>query len=157
MLVSQIKPCMSHYKLLHGEAANSSLKQLSFIWWPFNTGEAMHFTTGWYFRKREHRERDWAQQITEWVLRITDRIENGQSMMCNGGTNHGSHGAHARGPVLCFKISHSTFIVVPLSTHARARTAHMHRHMHTCLAHKACIGTYAPAHAYFYPQRERER
>ena len=35
MLVSKIKPCMSQYKLLHGEIANGSLKQLSFIWWPF--------------------------------------------------------------------------------------------------------------------------
>ena len=33
MLVSKIKPCMSQYKLLHGETANGSLKQLSFIWW----------------------------------------------------------------------------------------------------------------------------
>ena len=32
MLVSKIKPCMSQYKLLHGEIANGSLKQLSFIW-----------------------------------------------------------------------------------------------------------------------------
>ena len=32
MLVSKIKPCMSKYKLLHGETANGSLKQLSFIW-----------------------------------------------------------------------------------------------------------------------------
>ena len=32
MLVSKIKPCMSQYKLLHGETANGSLKQLSFIW-----------------------------------------------------------------------------------------------------------------------------
>ena len=30
MLVSKIKPCMSQYKLLHGETANGSLKQLSF-------------------------------------------------------------------------------------------------------------------------------
>ena len=28
MLVSKIKPCMSQYKLLHGETANGSLKQL---------------------------------------------------------------------------------------------------------------------------------
>ena len=35
MLVSKIKPCMSQYKLLHGETANGSLKQLSFIWWSF--------------------------------------------------------------------------------------------------------------------------
>ena len=33
MLVSKIKPCMSQYKLLNGETANGSLKQLSFIWW----------------------------------------------------------------------------------------------------------------------------
>ena len=33
MLVSKIKPCMSQYKLSHGETANGSLKQLSFIWW----------------------------------------------------------------------------------------------------------------------------
>ena len=32
MLVSKIKPCMSQYKFLHGETANGSLKQLSFIW-----------------------------------------------------------------------------------------------------------------------------
>ena len=32
MLVSKIKPCMSQYKLLNGETANGSLKQLSFIW-----------------------------------------------------------------------------------------------------------------------------
>ena len=32
MLVSEIKPCMSQYKLLFGETANGSLKQLSFIW-----------------------------------------------------------------------------------------------------------------------------
>ena len=37
MLVSKIKPCMSQYKLLHGETANGSLKQLSFIWWSFST------------------------------------------------------------------------------------------------------------------------
>ena len=37
MLVSKIKPCMSQYKLLHGETANGSLKQLSFIWWLFTT------------------------------------------------------------------------------------------------------------------------
>ena len=37
MLVSKIKPCMSQYKLLHGETANGSLKQLSFIWWSFLT------------------------------------------------------------------------------------------------------------------------
>ncbi len=37
MLVSKIKPCMSQYKLLHGETANGSLKQLSFIWWSFIT------------------------------------------------------------------------------------------------------------------------
>ena len=37
MLVSKIKPCMSQYKLLHGETANGSLKQLSFIWWLFIT------------------------------------------------------------------------------------------------------------------------
>ena len=35
MLVSKIKPCMSQYKLSHGETANGSLKQLSFIWWSF--------------------------------------------------------------------------------------------------------------------------
>ena len=29
MLVSKIKPCMSKYKLLYGETANGSLKQLS--------------------------------------------------------------------------------------------------------------------------------
>jgi hypothetical protein len=28
MLVSKIKPCMSEYKLLNGETANGSLKQL---------------------------------------------------------------------------------------------------------------------------------
>ena len=28
MLVSKIKPCMSQYKLLYGEVANGSLKQL---------------------------------------------------------------------------------------------------------------------------------
>ena len=28
MLVSKIKPCMSEYKLLYGETANGSLKQL---------------------------------------------------------------------------------------------------------------------------------
>jgi hypothetical protein len=28
MLVSKIKPCMSKYKLLYGETANGSLKQL---------------------------------------------------------------------------------------------------------------------------------
>jgi hypothetical protein len=28
---------MSQYKLLHGETANGSLKQLSFIWWSFVT------------------------------------------------------------------------------------------------------------------------
>ena len=33
MLVSKIKPCMSQYKLLYGETANGSLKQLQFIWW----------------------------------------------------------------------------------------------------------------------------
>ena len=32
MLVSKIKPCMSQYKLLHGETANGSFKQVSFIW-----------------------------------------------------------------------------------------------------------------------------
>ena len=32
MLVSKIKPCMSKYKLLYGETANGSLKQLQFIW-----------------------------------------------------------------------------------------------------------------------------
>ena len=32
MLVSKIKPCMSQYKLLHGETANGSLQQLSFTW-----------------------------------------------------------------------------------------------------------------------------
>ena len=37
MLVSKIKPCMSQYKLLHGDTANGSLKQLSFIWWSFIT------------------------------------------------------------------------------------------------------------------------
>ena len=37
MLVSKIKPCMSQYKLLHGETASGSLKQLSFIWWLFTT------------------------------------------------------------------------------------------------------------------------
>ena len=37
MLVSKIKPCMSQYKLLYGETANGSLKQLSFIWWSFVT------------------------------------------------------------------------------------------------------------------------
>ena len=37
MLVSKIMPCMSQYKLLHGETANGSLKQLSFIWWSFIT------------------------------------------------------------------------------------------------------------------------
>ena len=37
MLVSKIKPCMSQYKLLHGETANGSLKQLSFIWWSIIT------------------------------------------------------------------------------------------------------------------------
>ena len=37
MLVSKIKPRMSQYKLRHGEAANGSLKQLSFIWWLFIT------------------------------------------------------------------------------------------------------------------------
>ena len=37
MLVSKIKPCMFQYKLLHGETANGSLKQLSFIWWSFIT------------------------------------------------------------------------------------------------------------------------
>lgn len=37
MLVSKIKPCMSQYKLLYGETANGSLKQLSFIWWSFIT------------------------------------------------------------------------------------------------------------------------
>ncbi len=31
MLVSKIKPCMSQYKLLYGETANGSLKQLQFI------------------------------------------------------------------------------------------------------------------------------
>ncbi len=31
MLVSKIKPCMSKYKPLHGETANGSLNQLSFI------------------------------------------------------------------------------------------------------------------------------
>jgi len=37
MLVSKIKPCMSQYKLLYGETANGSLKQLQFIWWSFLT------------------------------------------------------------------------------------------------------------------------
>ena len=37
MLVSKIKPCMSQYKLLYGETANGSLKQLSFIWWSIIT------------------------------------------------------------------------------------------------------------------------
>ena len=37
MLVSKIKPCMSQYKLQHGETANGSLKQLSFIWWSIIT------------------------------------------------------------------------------------------------------------------------
>ena len=32
MLVSKIKPCMSKYKLLYGETANGSLKQLSSPW-----------------------------------------------------------------------------------------------------------------------------
>ena len=41
MLVSKIKPCMSQYKLLHGETANGSLKQLSFIWWSFITWRTM--------------------------------------------------------------------------------------------------------------------
>ena len=31
MLVSKIKPCMSKFKLLYGETANGSLKQLQFI------------------------------------------------------------------------------------------------------------------------------
>ena len=31
MLVSKIKPCMSQYKLLYGETANASLKQLKFV------------------------------------------------------------------------------------------------------------------------------
>ncbi len=31
MLVSKIKPCMSQYELLHGEAAKGSLKQLQSI------------------------------------------------------------------------------------------------------------------------------
>ncbi len=31
MLVSKIKPCMSKYKLLHGETANGSLNQLWFL------------------------------------------------------------------------------------------------------------------------------
>ena len=35
MLVSKIKPCMSQYEFLHGETANGSLNQLSFIWLPF--------------------------------------------------------------------------------------------------------------------------
>ena len=33
MLVSKIKPCMSKYKLLYGETADGSLKQLLFPWW----------------------------------------------------------------------------------------------------------------------------
>ena len=33
MLVSKIKPCMSKYKLLYGETADGSLKQLWFTWW----------------------------------------------------------------------------------------------------------------------------
>ena len=37
---------------------------------------------------------DRVPQITDWVLRITDCIENNQSVICNGGTNHGSGGAH---------------------------------------------------------------
>ena len=32
MLVSKIKPCMCQYRLLYGETANGSLKQLLFIW-----------------------------------------------------------------------------------------------------------------------------
>ena len=31
MLVSKIKPCLSQYKLLQGEPANGSIKQLSFL------------------------------------------------------------------------------------------------------------------------------
>ena len=31
MLVSKIKPCMSQYKLLYGESANGSLKQVYVI------------------------------------------------------------------------------------------------------------------------------
>ena len=31
MLVLKVKPCMSKYKLLYGETANGSLKQLQFI------------------------------------------------------------------------------------------------------------------------------
>ena len=37
MLVSKIKPCMSKYKLLHGETANGSLNQLWFIRWCYPT------------------------------------------------------------------------------------------------------------------------
>ena len=38
MLVSKIKPCMSKYKLLYGETANGSLKQLSSPWQSSNLG-----------------------------------------------------------------------------------------------------------------------
>ena len=32
MLISKTKPCMSKYKLLYNETANSSLKQLQSMW-----------------------------------------------------------------------------------------------------------------------------
>ena len=32
MLASKIKPCMSQYKFLYGEAVNGSLNQLQLIW-----------------------------------------------------------------------------------------------------------------------------
>ena len=38
MLVSKIKPCMSKYKLLYGETADGSLKQLLFTWYWYGIG-----------------------------------------------------------------------------------------------------------------------
>ena len=37
MLVSKIKPCMFKYKLIYCETANGSLKQLSLLYWLFDT------------------------------------------------------------------------------------------------------------------------
>ena len=37
MLASKIKPCMSQYKLVYGEAANGSLNQLQLTWRSFFT------------------------------------------------------------------------------------------------------------------------
>ena len=41
MCLQKIKPCMSQYKLLYGETANGSLKQLQCIRWSFTTWTAV--------------------------------------------------------------------------------------------------------------------